>query len=176
MVLRRLSPDTTLLAVNAPLDAAREAPFAAAVHDVIVRDGCTSLIIVGALRLNVPGDDRLFHLGVAAPGAAPARPARARLASLDARENVAVNDGVIAALVHAARAVGIPRRARSREGTGCRGSAPETRRRRSDGDDGRVGSRRRRRFGMRVRGAGLEATRTWHEDVAAPKHTGRMYT
>ena len=177
MVLRRLSPDTTLLAVNAPLDAAREAPFAAAVHDVIVRDGCTSLIIVGALRLNVPGDDRLFHLGVAAPGAAPPAPLAPDFASLDARENVAVNDGVIAALVHAARAGGHPTTcafARGyrvpRVGAGDEAEAEAT------ATTDALGRAVADGLGCGYASAGLEATRTWHEDVAAPKHTGRMYT
>ena len=156
-------PRTPPSSPSTPLDAAREAPFAAAVHDVIVRDGCTSLIIVGALRLNVPGDDRLFHLGVAAPGAAPPAPLAPDFASLDARENVAVNDGVIAALVHAARAGGHP--------TTCAFVRGYRVPRVGAGDEAEAEAATTDALGRAVAdglgcgyaSAGLEATRTWHE-------------
>ena len=176
ILLRRLRPDTTLLAVNAPLDADREAPFAAAVHDLIVRDGCTSLVIVGALRLNVPGDDRLFHLGFGpgpGSGSAPLAPEFARLKD----ENFAINDGVIAALVHAARAGGHPTTCAFARGYRVpRVGAGDEAEAEASATAHALGRAVANGLGCGYAGAGLEATRTWHEDVAAPKNTGRMYT
>ena len=52
-------PGITLIAVNTSLSVAEEAPFAAAVHALTADAGCSSVVLVGALRLNVKARENL---------------------------------------------------------------------------------------------------------------------
>ena len=101
------TPGVSLIAVNRPLSAAEEAPFAHALASLVTERRAPLCIVAGALRLNVGGEGVVFQHAI--NGAAPL--------DLGANGgdgvhrlpgNLPIPDGAIAACVHSLRHAGVP--------------------------------------------------------------------
>ena len=162
---------------------AEEAPFAAAVHALLAAAGAGAapkeVLLVGAMRLNVKGEDGKFFQ-VVMTGAAPLTLAGAGVEALDG--GVRVNDGVIAALMHTMRSAGQPAaclfthgyrvpKLTGGGGEGAEGEAAATADRLGHAVAEVLGCT----YAVPAEGRRLDAVKLWSHDVTMPKNTDRMY-
>lgn len=176
ILLINLLPGVTLIAANTPLGVDEEASFAAAVYALTAASGCTSVVLVGALKLNVKGEGKIFQAVMNGCQALDAGAAGVRgAAAFEALPGgTAVNDGVIAALMHAMRAAAMPTACLFTHGyrvPKLGGEAEEE----AAAAVGRLGAAAAAALGCEYRSKGLAAIKLWHEDTTAPKNTDRMY-
>ena len=162
-------PGVSLVAVNASLGVHEEAAFAAAVHEMVTRGGCDSVVIVAALRLNAKGNDAFFQTTM---NGCP--PLDGTFGALDGR--TIVNDGVVAALMHAMRAGATPAACLLTRGYRVSELGGEAEAEAAAAADA-MGAALAAALGSQTayRSAGLAAARLWQENAAAPNNTDRMY-
>lgn len=171
-------PGVTLIAANTSLSVAEEAPFAAAVHALTADAGCSSVVLVGALRLNVKGEGKIFQTAMngcqplSIDGGGSGGAAMAPFEALGG--DTAVNDGVIAALMHVMRATATPTTCLFTHGYRVSKLGGEAEAEAAAAAD-RMGAAAAAALGCEYRSRGLAPVKPWHEDVAAPKNTDRMY-
>ena len=170
-------PGLTLIAVNTSLSVAEEAPFAAAVHALVADAGCSSVVLVGALRLNVKGEGKIFQTVMngcqpLSPGGGGGGGDATPFEELDG--DVVVNDGVIAAIMHVMRATATPASFLFTHGYRVPKLGGEAEEEAAAAAD-KMGTAAAAALGCRYANKGLAAVEVWHEDLAAPKNTDRMY-
>jgi hypothetical protein len=165
----------SVLAVNEIVRPGEEAAFAAAVHDLLTDDAtrgnCEGVVVVAALRMNAPKEGRIFQNVVngAAPLLIDFQPA-------ELPPETKINDPVVAALAHAMTAGGHEMHLITTHGYRVAKLGTKDEKEASECAN-RVGGAVAAALECRFRKTGLEATRVWTTDAAAPKEkTDHMYT
>ena len=165
------APGVSLIAVNRPLSAAEEAPFAHALASLVTERRAPLCIVAGALRLNVGGEGVVFQHAV--NGAAPLDLGDGGDGVNRLPGDLPIADGAIAACIHSLRHAGVPAVCALTHGyrVAKLGSAAETE---AAAAAARLGTAVAKGLGCAHDGRDLGANYVWQPDEVAAK-ADQMY-
>ena len=165
------TPGVSLIAVNRPLSAAEEAPFAHALASLVTERRAPSCIVAGALRLNVGGEGVVFQHAI--NGAAPLDLGDGCDGVNRLPGDLPIPDGAIAACIHSLRYAGVPTVCALTHGykVAKLGSAAETD---AAAAAARLGTAVAKGLGCAHDGRDLAANYVWQPDEVAAK-ADQMY-